>query len=146
MNDWVEVNPGDASRETEKTIRGVTVKVSASPYDVPTKVRGYREKDSNFFVIDLQYIVSGEPTHQVKPSPDMPVFLEVGNTSERIYKIKVDVVHFKSEAVRLEVEVERGVEGAISKFSSNPNRIQDRYVATGQAIRSNSDALFGSLV
>lgn len=148
MSEWVQVDPITVNKEIQTNIRGVTVKVSTSPYDIPVKVRGYREPNSNFFVIELQYIMPSEPTREVRPSPGQPVILEVGTKSERIYKIKVDVVQLKAEAVGFELfnqEVEQDITGVISTFSSQGNRIQGRYAATGQAIRSNRDALLGSL-
>jgi hypothetical protein len=147
MDEWIEVNTDQASPEIEQKVRGVNVKLSASPYDVPTKVRGYRENNSDFFVIEFQHIVSGEPIREMRPSPEGRMILEVGKISKRIYKIKVDVVHFKADAVRLQIatQVEQAMEAAITQFGKNADIPPSRYEVTGQVLRSNSAALFGAL-
>jgi hypothetical protein len=147
MSEWVQVKPGEVNGEAEKTIRGVNVKVSASPYDVPLKVRGFKELGTNFFVIEFQYPVSGESTRVEHLSHDLPIILEVGEKSERIYKIKVDIVAAKADAVGLEIvpQFERDVVDAIKEFSlSRPNRLKGRYEVTEKVVESNKDRLFST--
>lgn len=128
MADWVEVDERELNRETPKVIRGVTVRVSFSPYDVPRRFRGYREPNSNFFVIEFEYLLN-EATRPTKSSPDSPFELEIGVDSKRIYRIKIDVVKLDCEAVRLEVDpLVKDVIGEIQKFKSAvPEKLRERY-------------------
>src|SRR5882672_9766198 len=104
MNKWVEVDAKKVNRETQETVQGVSVKVSLSPYDVPVRVRGSYEDSSDLFIIELEYPLTGEPTRNEKPSTEVPIELEVGNVSDRIYRIKIDVTKLGCNAIRLEIE------------------------------------------
>jgi hypothetical protein len=104
-------------------------------------VRGYREQGTSFFVIQFKYLTE-EPVRSVQTT-NSPIELEVGVNSGRIYKIKVDVVKLRCDAVGLE-SLEKGVLGAIERFSANPpfNRLSDRYKHVQSAIFSNRQRPF----
>jgi len=139
--EWLQVDTQDLNKEVTKTIRDVRVKVSLSPYDVPQMVRGFRETDSDFFVIELKYLTD-EPIKAVQ-AKNAPIELGVGVNSGRIYRIKVDVVKLGCTAVGLEF-VERDVLGAIEGLGASPpfNRLPERYKLTRDVISSYGDRLF----
>jgi hypothetical protein len=146
MNEWVTVDANEINKEVKKDLFGVEVKVSFSPYDVPRRYRGYREPDSDFFVIEFQYITD-EPTRSETPSKDSPIALEVGANSKRIYKIKLDVKKLGCQAVRLEIEpIARDVVGAIHKFRDTvPLKLQERYKMPENIVFNNRDRLFSTI-
>jgi hypothetical protein len=144
MSEWLQLDARQLSKEVTKTIRGVTVKLALSPYDVPNSVRGFRDDNSPFFVIEFKY-VTDEPLRVVNPGE--PVQLELGVNSGRIYKIKVDVIKLHCQAVSLQIEdAEKGILGAIRDLSSrSPNRLQDRYRLTEDILQSKRCELFSPL-
>src|SRR5215472_12911944 len=129
MTEWIDVDVNRINREVPKDVLGVGVKLSFSPYDVPRQYRSYRDSNSKFFIIEFKYLLD-EPTCTTTPQPDAPVELEIGKNSKRIYRIKLDTTKIRCESVRVEFELDlaRGVIGAIEKFKKTvPQRLQERY-------------------
>ena len=61
MNTWLPVQEREFDKSNSKTHDGITIQVSLSPYDIPEAVRGFREANTPWFVIEFRYI-SSEPT------------------------------------------------------------------------------------
>lgn len=133
---WIRVDTHVLSKETTKEIRGVKVKVSVSPYDIPQLVRGYRDQESNFFVVEFKYMAE-EPLKSIQKNPHIE--MEVGANSGRIHKIKVDVVGLDCRAV--ELEVDKDLSGSICQLGAHP-RLQERYKLTKDIIASYRQTLF----
>ena len=151
MSAWLPVNTEEVNKEKDAKINGVNVRVCASPYDVPMKVRGYKDQKSDYFVIDLEYPLTGEKTNLLNPSKEFPVELEVGVKSGRIYTIRVDVVKLKAERVGLEFvadapAVEMGIHKAIEALSSHStDRLKNRYEVTGSVLNASRDLLLSAV-
>lgn len=146
MNEWMPVNTADLNREVAKEIRGVRVKVSLSPYDVPQRVRSFKEGDSTF-VVELSYLTP--ETLATLDQGDGIVF-EVGKDSRRIHRIKLDVVKLGLDSnvnVDFVVQAEKNVVGAIQEFVAHEpvSRLGDRYRIAQSAITSNRHEIFSPL-
>jgi len=146
MSEWAQVDTGEINKEVQKDIRGVTVKVSFSPYDVPRQFRGYREADSPFFIIEFKYL-NDEKTITKKSSSDTPIELEVGENSQRIYKIKIHVEKLKCETVQLEVQtLATDIVREIQKFSHTvPEKLQSRYKMPENLVFNKRNEIFSEI-
>lgn len=147
MNEWITVDPNEINKQVTKQLHGVSVKVSFSPYDVPRSVRGFREKESPLFIIEFQYLIGEEEVRTEKPSPEIPVELEVGVHSQRIYRIKLDVEKLGCKVVRLQAEpLARDIVTAIKNFSSTmPEKLKERYKMTESVVFNHRDELLSPL-
>jgi|GEM_PF-1787120 len=101
MKHWVPINQGTLDLGRDETIRGVHVRVSSSPYDIPRAIRGYYCDDLGKFVIEFRYI-EDEPLTKIKA--DDFTWFEKGSFTGRIYKISIDVDEASAEQVSLVVE------------------------------------------
>jgi hypothetical protein len=146
MGEWVQVDVNEINKEVKKDLQGVEVRVSFSPYDVPRRYRSYRDPNSDFFVIEFQYLLE-EETHTEKPAEQMPVELEVGDNSKRIYKIKINMEKLGVEAVQLKIEpLARNVLWAIKQFSTTvPLKFRERYKMPESLIYNRRDKVFSGI-
>jgi hypothetical protein len=150
MTEWIKVDTNEINKEVPKDIHGVSVKVTFSPYDVPRQWRGYREPNSKFFVIEFQYLLD-EATRTEKPAKELPIELEIGENSKRIYKIRMDVVKMGCEGkpVRLEIEsldLARNVVDAIKQFSTTvPPKLRERYKMPENLVFNKRDEIFSGV-
>lgn len=128
MNEWLKVDESAINGEVQTRLRDVNVKVSFSPYDVPRRLRGFWDTHSNLFVIEFEYLLE-EKTRPQKSAEDSPIELEIGENSNRIYKIKIDVVRLGCNAIRLEFEpIARDVIAEIEKFKTElPEKQRERF-------------------
>ena len=137
--DWIQVDTQDLNPEVTKTIRGAKVKVSHSPYDVPQMIRGFKDPESNDFVIEFKYLTD-EPV-SVKRTPSSAVSLRVGQNSGRIYTIKVDIAKLRDDPVRLELkETVKGALQALNKQKVSDrvsDRLHERYQVAQDVLSSN---------
>jgi hypothetical protein len=143
MSDWITIDPDEINKEITKVIQGVSVKVSFSPYDVPRRFRGYKDPDSEFFIIEFEYLMDEETQHHMI-SPQCPVELEVGENSQRIYKIILDTKKLGSGEVQLNTEpAAREVVSAIEQFKrSLPDKLRERYKMPENIVFNKRNELF----
>ena len=150
MTEWVKVDTSEINKEVPKDIHGVSVKVSFSPYDVPREWRGEREPNSEFFKIEFRYLLD-EETHTVKSSPESPIELEIGDNSQRIYAIRINVVKLglgtECDHVHLEIEpLARNVVQAIKQFSTTvPLKLRDRYKMPENIVYNKREEIFSTV-
>ena len=90
-----------------------------------------------------------ETTHTEKPSQDIPIELEVGDDSKRIYKIRIDVVKLERECDHIQLEIEplaRNVLGAIRQFSTTvPLKLRERYKMPESLVYNKRDEIFSGI-
>lgn len=82
--------------------------IGLSPFDVPERVRGYRDPDSKNFVIEFGYL--GDSERRVPRPLDESISIRIGENSGRPYEIHIDVEGLGAENVNLSI-VERAIEG-----------------------------------
>ena len=61
MSDWIELEAGKFEKPAVECLKGVTVQVFMSPFDIPRAVRGRFDQSISRFAIEFEYIDS-EPT------------------------------------------------------------------------------------
>ena len=116
-------------------VHGVRVELALSPYDVPQGVRGYKEKNSNYFVIEFKYLTD-ERTRTV-PHQNRGILVELGINSGRIYKIKLDFKALNCDTV--ELRLKRLFE---EELSPRAGRLADTYRLNEDIILNNRERLF----
>jgi hypothetical protein len=149
MNGWITVDVNDINKEVAKTLNGVEVKMTFSPYDVPRRFRGYHEPNTNFFVVEFEYLTP-ENTRPETPCENAPVELAIGVNSQRIYKIKLDMSRVAKLSVKTEGEpaegIAREIVGVIHHFQESvPQKLQERYKMPEKIVFNNRDALFSNI-
>lgn len=139
---WIEVNPDELELEQDRKIRGVTVRLRLSPYDVPLQVSGQTEGSEGHFFIRFKYITEDEKTTQVPQDPHLS--LHVGKNTGRIYAIEIDVKALQAQRVNLEVVQQ--IERAIDEMTQRQDQRRGNYVVAKDVIRSREQEIFEPLV
>lgn len=141
MATWTPVDIEDLNKPRTATIRGVAVTVYFSQDDMPVRLKGDYDPVRKKFVIAFQY--DSEPDSSRRVKFDNHVVLTVGQKSERLYEVELDVDAMNVEAVRL---ISKVLEN-IPKKAQNVglNRI-DNYEAASRAFSQARDELESSLV
>lgn len=143
MNEWVSVDVNEINKEVKRDIFGVGMKLSFSPYDVPQRVRSYRDLDGNVFIIEFEYLLD-EQTHSKKLSEDSAIELEIGNNSQRIYKIKLDIPKLGDHAAS--DPLAKCIVQTIEQFKKTvPQRLQERYKMPENVVLKNREQLLSPL-
>ena len=117
MTNWVTLDQTELNLPHQETVKGVTVEVMLSPYDIPSHVRGDYDSEIDKFVIEFKYL-GAEPTKYVRQSDSLS--LRVGKNSGRVYAIEIDVDHLKAEAVQLKMLAPQVAANAIDRMPSAP--------------------------
>lgn len=99
MSKWIEVDRDQLDQPRVQMRNGVELQVFASPYDIPTAVRGEYNKDVGKFVIQLRY--SASPEERIQLAPNDHVRLHIGKNSSRLYQAELDVDKLDAKAVSL---------------------------------------------
>jgi hypothetical protein len=94
MSDWLEIIPKEFSESEHVQIRGVSVEVFLSPFDMPEAVRGSYDKDAKKFLIEFRYIGGDEP---LSSDSLEGATISIGKHSKRIYKIELEQVDLTNE-------------------------------------------------
>ena len=115
MSDWISLDPSAFQRNECSQVDGVEIIVGLSPYDVPEKVRGYFNDEIGRFVIEFQYL--GNEEERVADHEDKHVKLLIGNHSNRLYEIHIDVEKLAVREVGLKLLLPE-VDEAIGKLAS----------------------------
>jgi len=84
---WVPLKFEPADLMLKAEIRGNSVDVMMSPYDVPEAIRGYYSESTGRFVFELKYISNEEDRLDLN-GPD--VTCSVGKFSGRLYSFSID--------------------------------------------------------
>ena len=71
----------------EIIVRGVKMRGSLSPYDIPRQAKVSYDAFAKVFKIHFVYLTPDEPTTEKKTSPDISLFL--GRSSGKLYDIRV---------------------------------------------------------
>lgn len=102
MERWVQLDTKVLDKPKVKDLNGIRVAVSLSPYDIPSAVRGFRDPQSKWFVIEFRYL-----TEEAKSEPigDERVKIVNGLKSQRIYQIHVNVEALQANEVSLGVKI-----------------------------------------
>ncbi len=113
MNTWLPVQEREFDKSNSKTHDGITIQVSLSPYDIPEAVRGFREANTPWFVIEFRYI-SSEPTRTQELDQNLALIL--GRHSGRLFAIRMNVEALKAQKVKLDIKMSEVAAGALDKF------------------------------
>lgn len=97
---WQHIDPTEfpQTHPTETEIRGVTVSVGLSPYDIPDAVRGGYDSSIEAFLIEFRYIGT-EPWVRKKAQDHL--HLRVGKHTKRLYGIEIDTAAVGAQRVEL---------------------------------------------
>lgn len=131
MNKWVTVPQSIAQNipPSIQKVRGMSIQVHVSPFDIPQAIRGRYDDASRRFVIELQYM-GKERTEIRELSPQ--VILLVGRRTGRIYEIQVDVHSENIGAIRIQL-MNSAAQVPDSNSPDARRRVQQYHVA-GEAL------------
>lgn len=152
---WLTVHQSDINKPKTKTQDGIKIQFMLSPSDIPTAWREYRDKSNGthgFHVIEFKYLASAEPTQIIAHSNE--VQMEIGKSSKRVYKIKINLDEvlkkinsheIESENPKKETESNRNIE-AEEKTEYEISTTTDKLVAEelkalGDVGSGNADAI-----
>jgi hypothetical protein len=107
MATWISVEPESANVPHLEWVRGIQVKVFASPHDVPIAVKGEYEQDCDRFVIRLKYVDQDSSGLNRELSDDGVIHVYKGVSSGRVERIEVDVKKKKAATVELNIMVDQ---------------------------------------
>ena len=100
---WQRVDTESLNKPRPKKIRGVDVTVYFGEDDMPIGVRGDYDRSRRKFVISFRYDSKEETTKPMKCEDR--VQLVVGQLSERLYEIELDVDAMDVNAIRLMTQI-----------------------------------------
>jgi hypothetical protein len=144
MKDWIELQDIPEVRRPITEAPGLNIELSVSPYDIPQAVRGYVDEAKGSFIIEFKY-PGEEPTHGVELKD--AIRASIGNSSERIYKIEIDLRTLAPERIGLHLKqsVERLASSAIDQMEDKTPENRVRYRINHAAIRNTDSKLFRGL-
>jgi hypothetical protein len=99
MATWKRVDIDDLNKPRTTSIRGVSVTVYFGQDDMPMYLKGDFDQQRNKFVIVFRYDSESEPSRRLNYAPH--VVLTVGQDSERLYEVELDVNAMNVQAVQL---------------------------------------------
>lgn len=135
---WIDLEPellNQSQPHIEKS--GVEVVVGLSPFDVPEAVRGYQNDALKRFIIEFRYL--GESERQVPQQIDDHVSLRIGENSNRLYEIQVDVDALQAKTVSLTFVVNKAMQ-RLAEDKKNPRK-QAFYRMAGEVVRQKESEL-----
>ncbi|WP_318513498.1 hypothetical protein [Photobacterium leiognathi] len=129
-NSWFSVDNFLFEKEADK--KGEKFKTYLSPYFVPKAYRiGSEQQDKT--VIELKYIDVNEPTKKIAHHETHRVYFEVGEKTERVYKI---FFYALPEYDRKKINDSlNDVDRAFKKLSSQLTDDSEKYVAALEATK-----------
>ena len=129
MDEWIKVSQKDVNRPFKSKVKGISVTMMSSPFDVPVKAGfGFDEIDGCFFV-EFKYLSSKEPKKRI--DRDDGVNFIVGKKSEKVYRLEIDYNHFKATSAS-QIDLNLALEEA--KFEVKKFDIKNRKVGNISAI------------
>lgn len=112
--------------------RGEYTKFSLSPYDVPQYARVSYDKEKHILSIEFKYLTPDEPRHFVAPTDK--ISFEIGKSSGKIYKIKLEKIESGSKISKITIEmIEKEVDEFIEKIPSKDERNEVQILNFGLA-------------
>jgi len=145
MADWITLDPKKLNPNEHEDIDGVEIIVGLSPYDIPEGVRGDYSDEVNEFVIEFKYLDNEEAL--IAESHDEYITLMVGEHSQRLYAIHVDVDRLRTGSISLQMLIPETVQGALERLKTRGrtrNRLQ-HYDLANAVIRKNKDKILASV-
>ncbi|MEN6541474.1 hypothetical protein [Parvibaculum sp.] len=88
----LDIQADEVNQAVDEKVRGVTVKVMLSPFDVPQSASAEFDKARRIIHLVFDYIGGDEPT--VERFSDRGISLLVGKNSERLYGLDINVANF----------------------------------------------------
>lgn len=149
MDTWISVEPESANVPQLAMVRGIQVKVFASPHDVPIAVKGEYDRDCDRFVIRLKYVDQDSSGSTKELSDDGCVHIYKGLSSGRVERIEVDVKKQKASSVELNILVEQPT-SVIEHVRARLNQLRDsqtspsgrlNYIAVSEALEQSKGML-----
>jgi len=144
MSDWIEIDAADLALRRGKLLAPKRGHLRLSPYDVPKAVRANLE--NNVLTIEFRYINIKE-TSSPYWGRDDGVSFEVGDRTQRIYKILLDLNKLGDSTDNISIKI-KPVESAIDEFISHQESLDQRtarYLATRSVFRENASSLLSGL-
>ena len=146
MKEWIQVELDTEKLKQEKHLRGIVVELLVSPYDVPEAVRGFFDDEIKRFAIEFKYM-GGSDEPRKNNQQDKYLNFKIGENSERLYRLEIDVAALKANSVGLRMVVQQEVNEALDHLIQQSGRInrKDNYRLAKEAIVARTDQLFGGL-
>jgi hypothetical protein len=138
---WKPVDIDDLNKPRTADIRGVSVTVYFGQDDMPMYLKGDFDQHRNKFVIAFRYDSEREPSRRLDYAPH--VVLTVGQESERLYEVELDVNAMDVQAVQFLGKVLD--ELSMKAPQAGLNRI-DNYLAASSAFKQARGELETALV
>ena len=138
----VDVKQSEVNEATDEDVRGVTVRVMLSPFDVPRAASADYDKDGRIFRLKFEYLGSDEPTRE-KASGE-GISLVVGKHSERLYGINIALTALLAASIvtpnsELLINV---AEDRVAKYLlNNPNMKSRSFEAVNRVLKRYSSEL-----
>lgn len=139
---WIRVDSGLAKTVALEDIRGITVSVQISPYDVPQAFRGFYDSNRGIFRIEFKYLDDEEA---VRKPGDKCVAFEIGQHSQKLLAIELAVDEQNLSVVELELKQRQELidraDKALAALRSRARRTNTRlnYKAADEVLRKNRD-------
>ena len=136
---WLELDPESLAPPKDALVRGVTLRVVLSPYDVPDAVRGFRDAAKDRFVIEYRYI-DDEPWTLEHHSDGISA--RIGKTSKRLYGFEIDTTKLGAQAIILEMIV-----ATLDTLANSPKRHarRENYKVARSALAARQGEVFQHL-
>lgn len=141
---WIKTNVLDLATRRGKANTPQSVHLMLSPYDVPTAVRAYQ--DNRHLVIEFRYINIKE-NRLLYRGEDDGVNFEIGEKTQRIYKVLLDSERLANSAVNIFASPEP-VEAAIDHLITHQDALDhstSKYLANRSVFRDYADLLKSNL-
>lgn len=146
MSDWLKLDQSKLARDRAetRTERGVEIRLTLSPYDVPEAVRGYVDEQLKRFVIEFRYI---QEEDWMRKEHDAHLGLRIGKNSSRLYGIEIDTAGLGASRVLLNTTVAEMVDRALDSLSEQPNgeRRKGNYSVAKAVVDTESSELLREL-
>lgn len=133
MAKWQQIDIESLNKPRPAKIRGVDVTVYFGEDDMPIGVRGEYDKNRRKFVISFRYDSSDEATKTTKCGENSQ--LVVGQLSERIYEVELDVDAMDVTGVRLLTRVDKVLDDLPKQAHGAGLDRLDNYLAASNAFK-----------
>lgn len=130
---WQRVDTESLNKPRPKKIRGVDVTVYFGEDDMPIGVRGDYDRSRRKFVISFRYDSKEEATKPMKCDGNVQVV--VGQLSERLYEIELDVDAMDVNAVRLLTQIDKVLDDLPNQAPRVGLDRVDNYLAASNAFK-----------
>jgi len=144
MSSWIQIDASSLQTDELRRVAGVEIAIGLSPYDIPSDVRGFYDKELRRFVIEFRYALGEDEEREELPHSDH-VTLFVGKESGCLYEIHLDVDEIGTTSVGLRMRLPEVNSALLRLADTFPNGVRKRhYKVMGEVVEEASQELLAS--